>query len=65
MNKLQDLSPRTRWQGWTIVEKSGRMVTDRFREPFVWKLKVHAEETKEEGQRVVRCELKTIVEKVA
>lgn len=53
------MTTRTRWQGWTLIDEDGNIVLDGvFRDPFVWKLRVDAEETKDEGQRVVRCELR-------
>lgn len=54
-------NPRTRWQGWTIVEKDGSLVLDiTFRDPFIWTLKADAEKCKDEDQRVVRCEVMVI-----
>lgn len=55
-------SPRTRWKGWTIVDKDGNLVLSGFYEPepHTWKHKMDAEDCKEEGQRVVRCELRVI-----
>jgi hypothetical protein len=50
--------PLARWRGWTLVDERGRIVTDGFREPFLWKGREDAEDCKDEGQRVVRCELR-------
>jgi hypothetical protein len=58
--KLADVSPRTRWQGWTIVEKDGRFALDIFRDPYIWKRKKDAEECKDDDMRVVRCELRLL-----
>jgi len=50
---------RTRWQGWTLVDENGKIIVDMiFGDPFIWKVRKDAEECKDEGQRVVRCELR-------
>lgn len=53
--------PLPRWRGWTLVDERGRIVTCMdFREPFIWTTRRYAEETAEQGQRVVRCELRVV-----
>jgi hypothetical protein len=52
--------PLPRWRGWTLVDERGRIVNDPYNEPFLWKCREDAQEIKEDGQRVVRCELRVV-----
>ena len=57
---MTPLKPKV-WRGWTLQNPDGSIAlsTD-FRDPYIWKLRLDAKDCAEEGQKVMRCELRIV-----